>query len=68
MRYHSSEFFDKGYAFPVYDIRENVTIWQYRDEVYKLPRYAVPMFDAGIGFDVAKIDDIRAKWLSLTKQ
>jgi len=55
----SSEIFDLGYAIPGYDIRENVRHWRYRDEEYTLPAGAVPLHDIGVGFKVAKIEDVR---------
>lgn len=57
----SADIFAAGYAVPLYDIRHNTRLWRYRDEEYTLPSGAVPLCDLpGLGFHVAKIEDVRS--------
>ena len=57
----SDEIYDAGYAIPMYDIVQSIRHWRFREEEWSLPWNAVPLREIpGVGFYVAKIEDVRA--------
>ncbi len=57
----SKEIFDKGYAIPSFSMENDLVRWRYRDEEFVLPLLAVQTEQlGGVGFSVAKIEDVRA--------
>ncbi len=55
----SEDIYALGYAYPMYDISTDKQHFRFRTEEFTLKRGVVPMHDIGLGFKVAKIEDIR---------
>lgn len=48
-----------GYAYSMYDISTDRQHFRFHEEEFTLKRGAVPMHEIGLGFKVAKIEDVR---------
>lgn len=55
----SEDIYALGYAYPMYDIILDKQHFRFHEEVFTLKRGEVPMYDIGLGFKVAKIEDVR---------